>query len=224
MTHYDSLKQVLTDRYSCRAFGPDPVPEETIRQIVETAQKVPSWCNSQPWQLTITRGAGTDRLRAVLADAVQTQPNAPDIPFPERYQGVYKTRRSVCGWQLYDAVGISKGDRAASTKQMLENFRFFGAPHVAIVTSPRELGSYGALDCGAFVTGFALVAKSLGVDTIPQAAIAGYSGPVRAALNLPEDRDIVCAISFGYGDADHPANQFRTERAKPDDVIDWADS
>ena len=35
---------------------------------------------------------------------------------------------------------------------------------------------------------------------------------VRETLGIPED-PILCAISFGYADAAHPANQFRTERA-----------
>ena len=86
----------------------------------------------------------------------------PDVTFPERYIGAYKTRRSECGWQLYDAVGVKKGDRVASAQQMMENFRFFGAPHVTFVTSPVALGAYGILDCGAFVTGFMLAAQALG--------------------------------------------------------------
>ena len=45
-------------------------------------------------------------------------------------------------------LGVTKGDRAASMKQAFENFRLFGAPHTAIITSGRELGSYGALDTG----------------------------------------------------------------------------
>jgi len=36
---------------------------------------------------------------------------------------------------------------------------------------------------------------------------------VREALGLPPERRIVCGISFGYADQDHPANQFRTTRA-----------
>jgi|TARA_B110000971_G_C19989820_1_gene491393 hypothetical protein len=36
-------------------------------------------------------------------------------------------------------VGIVKGDRVASQKQMMLNYVFFGAPQVAIVTVPKEL-------------------------------------------------------------------------------------
>jgi nitroreductase len=47
---------------------------------------------------------------------------------------------------------------------------------------------------------------------------------VRDTLGIPKDRDVLCAISFGYEDADHPANQFRTERASLDEVLFVPDS
>jgi nitroreductase len=81
------------------------------------------------------------------------------------------------------------------------------------------LGPYGVLDCGAFVTAFTLAATAAGVATIPQAAIAGMSPIVRKVINLADDRDVLCAISFGYVDTDHPANQFRTNRADLDEVL-----
>ena len=99
--------------------------------------------------------------------------------------------------------------------------KLFGAPQVAIVSTPKELGAYGALDCGAFVTAFTLAAQGHGVATIPQAAIAGMCSLVRQELGISQERDILCAISFGYEDKDHPANQFRTTRAKVEDVIVW---
>ncbi|MEM6342061.1 MAG: nitroreductase family protein, partial [Pseudomonadota bacterium] len=97
----------------------------------------------------------------------------------------------------------------------------FGAPHVAILTSPADLGSYGAMDCGGFVTAFMLSAQAIGLASIAQAAIAAQAPFVREHFGLPKDRFILCAISFGYADPDHPANAFRTERAEVDDIIDW---
>ena len=217
----DALNKLLDGRYSCRGFLKDEVPQGTIATIVRTAQKVPSWCNSQPWQLSICAPDTTKELAKALTEAAKGGMHAPDVAFPERYQGIYKERRSTCGWQLYDAVGVVKGDRDGSFKQMMENYRFFGAPHVAIVSTPKELGAYGALDCGAFVTAFTLAAQGLGVATIPQAAIAGMCSVVRSKLNISEERDILCAISFGYEDKEHPANQFRTTRAELDEVVAW---
>jgi hypothetical protein len=57
------------------------------------------------------------------------------------------------------------------------------------------------------------VAQSLGLSTIAQAAIAMHADFVREFLQIPEDRAVVCAVSFGYADPAHPANGFRTDRA-----------
>ena len=40
---YETLTQVLRERHSCRAFRPDPVPDEVITRIVTAAGQVPSW-------------------------------------------------------------------------------------------------------------------------------------------------------------------------------------
>ncbi|MEL6451939.1 MAG: nitroreductase [Pseudomonadota bacterium] len=218
---FDTLQEVLQARFSCRAFLPKPVGPEVITAIVAAARHVPSWCNAQPWQLIITSGTETDRFRDALFAAAETTAPQPDLPWPEGYPGVYGDRRRACGFQLYDAVGIAKGDRAASARQMMENYRLFGAPHVAIVTAPRVLGAYGAMDTGGFVTGFCLAAQAQGVATIPQAAIAAQAPFVRAHFDIPDDRMILCAVSFGYADPDHPANGFRTARAAAEDIIDW---
>lgn len=218
---YDTLHALFAGRFSCRAFRADQVPQADIARIVDVARLSPSWCNAQPWQLVIASGAETDRFRTALRAEAQKGGHAPDLPFPKGYSGVYKDRRSICGWQLYGAVGIEKGDRAGSAAQMMRNFDLFDAPHVAIVTSPAELGAYGALDCGAFVTAFCIAAQSLGVATIPQAAIASFAPFVRSHFGIGDDRMVLCAISFGYADADHPANGFRTERATVGDIVDW---
>ena len=60
------FEQVVNSRYSARMFQPQPVPGETIQRILELSQQTPSWCNSQPWQLIVTRGEGTERLRRRL--------------------------------------------------------------------------------------------------------------------------------------------------------------
>ena len=218
---YDTMDAVFAARFSCRAFTSDPVPQSDIERIVSLARRVPSWCNAQPWQLVITSGEETDRFRTALQDEVAAAGHLPDIPFPESYSGVYQDRRRTCGFQLYESVGIDRGDRAGRTAQMLRNFALFDAPHVAIVTSPAELGPYGALDCGGFVTAFTTAAQALGIASIPQAAIASYAPFVHRFFDIGEDRLVLCAISFGYADMDDPANAFRTDRADIDDIVDW---
>ncbi|MBM0204690.1 nitroreductase family protein [Micromonospora sp. STR1s_5] len=42
----DMLDKLLADRWSCRAFRPDPLPRETVASVIEAAQRAPSWCNT----------------------------------------------------------------------------------------------------------------------------------------------------------------------------------
>lgn len=215
-----TLTRLLETRYSCRAFRPEPLRRETIEKIVAAAGRAPSWCNAQPWQVTVTTGQETDRFRAALLEAAETCAPAPDMPWPEAYPGVHGERRRACGYQLYEAVGIAREDRAARAAQSMENFRLFGAPHVAVLHTEAELGPYGALDCGGFVMAFMLAATAHGVATIAQASVASYPDMIRRHFGLPENRRILCAISFGHEDPDHPANGFRTSRAGLSEVLD----
>ncbi|MCK8787339.1 nitroreductase [Roseomonas sp. NAR14] len=216
-----ALEALLRTRHSCRGYRPDAVPRDVIERILAVAQLTPSWCNTQPWRVHVTGGAATEELREAVLQAARAGAPAPDIAFPQEYLGVYRDRRRVSGLQLYAATGVAAGDREASRRQALENFRFFGAPHVAIVTTEAALGPYGAVDCGAYVTGFMLAAQALGVASIAQASLAMYAPILRARLGIPEGRQVLCGISFGYEDTAHPANAFRTDRAPLAEVVDW---
>jgi nitroreductase len=222
-SHEDlALEDLLTRRHSCRAFLAEPVPDAVIERIVAIAQRTASWCNAQPWRIDITRGAGTDAFRELMTAHLDDAP-IPDFEWPRAYPGVYGERRRACGFALYESVGVARGDRQGYRRQMAENYRLFGAPHVAIVSSDEALGAYGAVDCGGFVANFLNAATALGVATIAQAALTIRSDLVRRHFGLAEDRRIVCGISFGYADRDHPANGFRTDRAPFSEVVRFHD-
>jgi nitroreductase len=216
-----SLSALLTCRHSVRAFLGDPVPRPLIAQALEIAGRSPSWCNTQPWQVIVTEGDGTEEFRAALMGAVRSHTPAPDFAFPARYANEYRQRRLDTALQLYDAVGIVRGDRAASAEQTKRNFQLFGAPHVLIVTTEEDLGVYGAVDCGIFVGSVLLALESLGVGAVPQAALASFSSLIRDHFQLPLTRKVVCAISFGWEDRKHPANGFRTPRVPADEFVTW---
>jgi nitroreductase len=216
----DILETLATDRFTCRAYRSDPVPEDTIRGILQIARHTASWCNVQPWQVVITSRESTEKFRQALMEEARTNPDGvPDIPFPPGYHGVYKERRQKTGYMLYAALGIAREDRERRLSQSLENFRFFGAPHVAIVTVAAEIGPYAIADCGGFVGSFLLAARAHGVDTTPQAALAQHSAFIREYFGIPDAQKVLCGISFGYADGDHPANSFRTGRVSSEEIV-----
>lgn len=219
MSDDDVIEDLLNARHSCRAFEDRAVPSDVIDRLLTLAQRSPSWCNTQPWQVIVTAGEETRRLSDAATAFATANPPTPDVPFPDRYEGVFLERRRECAWQLYECVGVERGDRAASAVEAMRNYEFFGAPHVAIVTTEQDLGTYGALDCGVYVGCFLIAAQSLGLATIPQAALGAVAPAIRELYDLPPERQILMGISFGYGDATHPANGFRTRRADLDDVV-----
>jgi nitroreductase len=218
------LEELLSERYSCRAFRPDPVPRPAIDRILTAAQHTASWCNSQPWQIVIASGEAKERFRkSIYAEAAASAADAHDFTPPREYLGVYLQRRRESGFQLYNALGIARGDKAAYQKQALENYNFFGAPHVAIIHTDEALGIYGAIDCGAYVGNFLLAAQALGLGAIAQAALARHSGLIRRHFKLGDDRRVVCGISFGFPDRDHKINSYRTSRAGLGDAVSFID-
>jgi len=221
VTEADTFAALLKARYSCRAYRPDPVPREVIESALRDAQQVPSWNNVQPWQVIALSAPETSAFAEAFYAHVESGERQSDIPFPLRYEGIYQQRRRTCGWQLYGALGIEKGDREASGKQMRENFRLFGAPHCLLITAPKDLGTYGVLDCGAYVTAVMLALQARGLASIAMAAVASFSPFVRDRYDIAPDRDLVCAIAFGHADPDHPANSYRTNRADLSEVVDW---
>lgn len=217
-----SLQQLLRDRHSCRAFRPDPVPRDTIEAIFALAQQAASWCNSQPWQVTVVSGRALEELRALLLDTFDRNATPQsDLPFPAEYRGVYKDRRFESAMRLYGAVGVARGDRAASAAQTRENFRLFGAPNLAVLTTEPGLGVYGAVDVGGYLQVLMLAMQAYGVATIAQAALATQSGLLKQVLGIPPERMVVCGLSFGYEDTAHVANAFRTARAPLHEVLSW---
>ncbi len=218
------LEDLMAARFSCRSFKAEPVPRATIERILTSAQKTASWCNSQPWRVEITSGAATEAFRKVMyAAASGGKPASGDFPFPREYKGVYLDRRRESGFQLYNALEIERGDKVGYARQALENYNLFGAPHVAIIHSDEALGTYGAIDCGGYVTSFMLAAQALGVATVPQAALAFHADVVRQHFGLGDDRKVVCGISFGYADLGHKANSYRTTRASIADTVRFVD-
>ena len=75
------FKDVLYARHSVREFCPDAVPEDTLREIVCEAGRVPSWENSQPWKVYIAYGESLKTIRRIFSDRADSKVKGnPDMP------------------------------------------------------------------------------------------------------------------------------------------------
>ena len=87
----------------------------------------------------------------------------------------------------------------------------------------EQLGVYGAVDCGLYVSNFMLAAQNLGVASIAQAALASYPDFIRSHFGLPPNRKFVCGISFGHPDTEQPINGYRTERSPVGEAVTFVE-
>jgi nitroreductase len=91
----DPLAAIL-GRYSCRAFGTDPLPEGDVDQLIEALRWAPSAGNMQPWRFLVIR---SPELRKQLAHAAYDQEFLAQAPVafvvcaePERSASRYEDR------------------------------------------------------------------------------------------------------------------------------------
>ncbi|MGD1153211.1 MAG: nitroreductase family protein [Syntrophales bacterium] len=66
-----TTKEAIEKRRSIRKFKPDPIPEEHIMALLDSARLAPSGSNSQPWRFKVVRDRET-RLQLAQASYKQS--------------------------------------------------------------------------------------------------------------------------------------------------------
>ncbi|VFR57115.1 Oxygen-insensitive NADPH nitroreductase [plant metagenome] len=211
-----SAEEALLSRRSVRAFLPEPVPRETIEDILRLAARAPSGNNAQPWQVYVLTGETLARVGHALGAAH-------DDPDPARYQGEYDyypkkwispflDRRRKVGWDLYGLLGLTREDKAGMHAQHGRNYRFFDAPVGLLFTINRIMSQGSWLDYGMFLQSIMLAARAHGLDTCPQAAFVPYHEVIARELALPPEEMFVCGMALGRADESAIENTLRSER------------
>ena len=216
----------ITSRRSVRAFLPTPVDRDTLRMLLAIAARAPSGNNTQPWHVHVLTGAALGRVRDALSTLfADGQPETRDYTYyPQTWRDPYLARRRAVGWHLYELAGVDKGDRAGSKRQHGLNFTFFGAPVALIFTIDRDLEQGSWLDYGMFLQSVMVAARGFGLNTCPQAAIAGYPQALRDALDIPAEQLIVCGMALGWADPADPTNALHAAREPVDSFAVFHDA
>lgn len=215
-------EEAIMSRRSVRAFLPTPVPRQTVERILEVASRAPSGTNMQPWRAYVVAGEARRRVSEAVLKAREAEGEvhvAEHRYYPREWREPYIGRRRKVGLDLYDLVGVKKGDKAAMFRQHGRNFEFFGAPVGLFFTIDRHLEIGSWLDFGMFIEAVMVAARAHELHTCPQAAWPPYHRVIRRILPIPEHEAIVCGMALGHEDPKAPENRLRTERAP---LGDWA--
>ncbi len=208
----NTLSGILDSRRSVRAFLPDPLSSEEIETLFSMAQKAPSWCNIQPWRLTLTTKSATESIRNALVETAKSSDPNPDIPFPSIYPAPYGERRKECGIALYGAMDITRENKEGRYDAWLRNYEIFDAPHLLVVSRDERLGEYATLDVGVWLGTLLVAAESMGIQTCAMASIAAYPDLLREQLDIPAEEKILVGIAIGRADNSKKVNSARTTR------------
>ena len=216
------VDEAIASRRSVRAFLPDPVDEQTIREILTVASRAPSGTNMQPWKVYVVAGAKKQAITdAIMNSGIRAEKAKWDEYkyYPDKFFEPYYTRRRAVGFALYGALGIEKRDVDRMRAQHDRNFVFFDAPVGMIFTIDRRLNHGSWIDHGMFIQSLMVAARGRGLHTCPQAAFAPYHKQIRPVLGIPDEEIVVCGMALGYEDASKPENNLRTDRVSLDE---WA--
>ncbi len=221
-----AVNWAIGSRRSIRSFKPDPVPRETVEQILALAARAPSGTNMQPWAVTVLTGESKRALTEALLAAHDQggEGHGGEYKYyPDRFEEPYLGRRRKVGWDLYGLLDIGRQDKEKMHAQLGRNYRFFDAPVGIIVTIDRSLEIGSWLDLGMFLQSICIAARGQGLDSCPQAAFARYHRVIRDVLKLPDEQVVVCGLSLGHIDETAIENSLVTERAPLESFVTFRD-
>jgi nitroreductase len=140
--------------------------------------------------------------------------------YPANLWEPFRTRRFVCGEDLYASIGIPREDRPARLRQLAKNAAFFDAPAGLFFFLDRQLGPPQWSDLGMFMQNVMLLAVEQGLATCPQEYWARYPKTVAKFVGAPDDHMLFSGMALGYADETAPINGWRTRR---DPFETWAE-
>ncbi len=190
------VSEAVKQRRSIRRFKPDPVSNDDIQTLLESARLAPSGTNSQPWRFIVVK---SDETKKMLRQAAHNQRHVGDAPvvivccgnlgafmeFPERVD------------ELIDAGALPKSSRkffVPALKKGLDN------------TPKDSLKIAAAGNCAIAITNIMLQATELGLGTC---WVRWFDDDkVRSILDIPEEVELMALLPVGVPD-ENPATRPR---------------
>jgi nitroreductase len=72
------LLEAIKPRKSVRAYKPDPVPKEVLRELLDVATRAPSSANTQPWEFFVLTGETLGELNRAMIERLHSGKMKPE--------------------------------------------------------------------------------------------------------------------------------------------------
>jgi len=213
------LRTVMKERKSIRAFRPDPVPKETVEEVLRLSILAPSAINLQPWEFHVVTGEEKERLSRRLIKA-------------------YREKQISCGPSTVKPLPKTFGKRGFKTLQDMNPFfeemkvrsdlfinegscNFYGAPAAILIFQDDSFSKANLVDIGVLLGYLLLAAHSFGLGTCPIGLITAYQDEIKELLNVPENKNLVLGVALGHPENQTPINRFKSGREPLEKMVRW---
>jgi nitroreductase len=209
-----NVTQAITQRHSIRAFLDKPIEPSILTQVLETAQRTPSWANTQPWEIFVATGATLKRLKAAYYHEHTVKASGePDIPRPTEWSDEAKKHIS----ELHPDMVRDCGDSVEQFGPL--NRDMFHAPAVVFIGMDKVLSEWSLYDIGAYSQTLMLAALENGLGSIPAITLTLFPEVLRKELGIPDNLKITIGIALGYVDTENHINRFVSRRRKLSETV-----
>lgn len=207
----------IRERRSARAFLPDPVPTDTVRQIVELAKWAPSWANIQAWDVYVVQDEALDQLRgAFMLLGEHGVPGTSDLPMPSHDWPEYLASRVDIRSSASEVAGASLGVRVGTPSI----WNFYDAPCLVLFAVDARLEpTYAVFDTGLLVQTFCLVAEDRGYATCIMATAVRHADVLHEAIPEAAGKRFVVGVALGTADHAAVVNRGERSRAETDEIL-----
>jgi nitroreductase len=219
--NYEDIAQA---RRSIRGYKTDPIPRETLEEIIHIAKQAPSSMNTQPWHFHVLTGEPLERIRKGNTEKMMAGSSVDrEIKLNHGYEGPHRERQIEIAVQLFEAMGIARDDKERRLDWVMRGFRQFDAPVSIVITVDKALAddTIAHFDCGAATYGLVLAAWSKGIGSVINGQGIMQSSVVRENANIPEDQVIMTCVAMGYPDETFVANDVKSRRSPNDKVASF---
>lgn len=217
-----------------RRLKPDPVPEETLLQLVDAALRAPSGSNAQNWRFVIVRDrAQKERLRALWQKTWSFYLDTVALADARPGEDLDARRRTLAAatWQLEHfleipalvCVCVARDELMAkvmaSPATLAKLVRHFGLGGVArlVTRMSRTSGLADGATAYPAVQNLLLAARGLGLGAVLTTQHFFVPGEFEAVLGLPSSVTLAAIVPVGW-----PTGKFGPVTRPPaESVVSW---
>jgi nitroreductase len=217
---YRSFLEFVKTRRTIRAIRPDPIPEDTVDQLIEAARWAPSGFNMQPWEFMVVKDLSLRTAIKKVVDDYRANDFFAMEATREEWQGSpwTPTLQGEFGMPLAPVYIVLLGDTR----------RNVGLPMAARFTWQKMYSIFDSTLSNAFLY-MLLAAHSLGLAAIYVSATKypKVGGLIKSILNVPYYMELYDMLLVGKADMNVPPKMMREkgemihyDKARADEFAD----